>query len=180
MDYSLKEYFHAEINGFDKRFSWIRVFRKALQGRHDNYLFWWRIASRLHRSKVRLVKSIGKSINRRMIRKHGTEIMMGAKIAPGLNLGHLQGICITSGLVAGRNLNVRQNVQIGALREGECRITIGDNVFVGVNSCILGSDLRIGDNVTIGAMSFVSQNIPDNATFITRKESRIIIRKDLS
>ena len=178
MDYSLKAYFHAEINGLEKTFSWIRVLRKAFRGRHDNYLFWWRIASRLHGSKIRLVKSIGKSINRRITRRHGIEIMMGAQIAPGLNLGHMLGVCITSGLVAGKNLNVRQNVQIGALRKGECKISIGDNVFVGTNSCILGTGLHIGDNVVIGAMSFVSQSIPDNATFITEKVSRILVREE--
>ena len=178
MNYSLKAYFYAEINGLDKTFSWIRVLRKAFRGRQANYLFWWRIASRLHGSKIRLIKSIGKSINRRITRRHGIDIMMGAQIAPGLNLGHMLGVCITSGLVAGKNLNVRQNVQIGALREGECKISIGDNVFVGTNSCILGTGLHIGDNVVIGAMSFVNQSIPDNATFVTEKVSRILVREE--
>ena len=83
MDHTLKEYFHAEINGLDKPFSWIRVLRKAWRGRQDNYLFWWRIASRLHRSRLRAVKSLGKSINRRITGKHGMEVMLGAQIGPG-------------------------------------------------------------------------------------------------
>lgn len=178
MDHSLKEYFHAEINGFEKPFSWIRVLRKAWRGKADNYLFWWRIASRLHRSKYRIVKSIGKSINHRITRKHSMEIMMGAQIGPGLDVGHMLGNCITCDLIAGKNLHVKQNTQIGSGFTGGCKIIIGDNVIIGTNSCILGADLRIGNNVKIGAMSYVNQNIPDHATFITVKESRIIIRKD--
>jgi serine acetyltransferase len=178
MDDSLKAYFHAEINGLDKPFSWIRVLRKAWKGKQANYLFWWRIASRLHRSKYRFIKSFGKTINRRITRKHGMEIMMGAQIGPGLDVGHMLGNCITSGLIAGKNLHVKQNTQIGSGFTGECKIVIGDNVVIGTNTCILGSDIRIGNNVQIGAMSYVNKDIPDDATFITVKESRITIRKD--
>lgn len=176
MDYSLKDYFHAEINGHDKRFSWIRVLRKALRGRQDNYLFWWRIASRLHRSKIRMVKSIGKSINRRMTRKHGMEIMMGAQIAPGLNVGHMLGNVVSKDVIAGKCLQLRQNTTIGTDFKSEGKTIIGDYVSIGASSCVIGSSLRIGNHVKIGAMSFVNENIPDNATFITVKESRIIIR----
>ncbi|MEB8564653.1 DapH/DapD/GlmU-related protein, partial [Salmonella enterica subsp. enterica serovar Lubbock] len=34
-------------------------------------------------------------------------------------------------------------------------IIIGNNVDIGANTCIIGS-ITIGDNVTIGAMSFVN------------------------
>jgi serine O-acetyltransferase len=180
MDHTLKEYFHAEINGLDKPFSWIRVLRKAWRGRQDNYLFWWRIASRLHRSRLRAVKSLGKSINRRITGKHGMEVMLGAQIGPGFDVGHMLGNCLSCDLVAGNNLHVKQNTQIGAGFTGAGKIIIGDNVTIGTNTCILGTGLRIGNNVKIGAMSFVNQSIPDNATFITVKESRIIIRDDHS
>jgi serine acetyltransferase len=154
------------------------VLRKAWRGRQDNYLFWWRIASRFHGSKRRIVKSIGKSINRRITRKHGMEVMLGAQIGPGFNVGHMLGNCISCDLVAGKNLHVKQNTQIGSGFTGEGKIIIGDHVTIGTNTCILGTGLRIGNHVKIGAMSFVNQSIPDNATFITVKESRIIIRKD--
>lgn len=40
---------------------------------------------------------------------------------------------------------------------------IGDNVYIGPSSCIV-EDVAIGNNVTIGAGSIVTKNIPDNAT----------------
>lgn len=41
-------------------------------------------------------------------------------------------------------------------------ITIGNNVWVGANTCILPG-VTIGDNVVIGAGSVVTKDIPDNA-----------------
>jgi serine acetyltransferase len=177
MHYSLKEFFHVEINGSDKNFSWLRVLRKAFRGRQDNYIFWWRIASRLHRSKVRWVKSMGKSINRRMTRKHGMEIMMGAEIGIGLNVGHLIGNVIGRDVIIGNYLQIRQNTTIGADFKRQGKIIIGDHVSIGANSCIIGSGLKIGSHVKIGAMSFVHEDIPDHATFVTVKESRILIKR---
>jgi len=40
-------------------------------------------------------------------------------------------------------------------------ITIGDNVWIGGNTCILPG-VTIGNNVVIGAGSVVTKNIPDN------------------
>jgi len=177
MPYSLKDYFHVEINGTEKKFSWIRVLRKAWRGRQDNYLFWWRIATRLHQSKIRWVKSVGKSINRRMTRKHGMEIMMGAQIGIGLNVGHMIGNVIGKDVIIGDYLQVRQNTTIGADFKRQGKILIGDHVSIGANSCIIGSALNIGNHVKIGAMSFVHEDIPDNATFVTVKQSRILINE---
>jgi len=36
--------------------------------------------------------------------------------------------------------------------------------------------VTIGDNVTLGAMSFVNQDIPANSVFITRKTSQILLK----
>ena len=40
---------------------------------------------------------------------------------------------------------------------------IGNNVYIGPNCCLI-EHVRIGDNVTIGAGSVVTHDIPDNAT----------------
>lgn len=40
-------------------------------------------------------------------------------------------------------------------------VTIGDNVWIGGNTCIMPG-VTIGDNVTIGASSVVTKDIPDN------------------
>ena len=41
--------------------------------------------------------------------------------------------------------------------------TIGDNVFIGNNSCILGN-VKIGNNVVIAAGAVVVHDVPDNVT----------------
>jgi len=40
-------------------------------------------------------------------------------------------------------------------------VTIGENVFIGINVCIV-NDVRIGDNVVIGANSVVTSDIPSD------------------
>lgn len=41
--------------------------------------------------------------------------------------------------------------------------TIGDNVFIGTNSCILGN-VKVGNNVVIAAGAVVVHDVPDNVT----------------
>ena len=48
---------------------------------------------------------------------------------------------------------------------------------IGANSVILGGEITIGNNVNIGAMSFVNKNIPDNCTVYTQKTNTIIQNK---
>jgi len=172
---SLKNYFHYEIiGGIDKKFSWIKVFRRALRMRRYNYLFWFRIAYVLHSQPSRTKKSIAKRINRRLIKRHGTEIMLGATIGEGLIICHYMGIVITGNAIIGKNLTIRQNTTIGTDFKSKEPIIIGDNVDIGANSCIIGSNITIGDNVTIGAMSFVNKNIPNDHTVITKKTMQLI------
>lgn len=45
------------------------------------------------------------------------------------------------------------------------KVTIGDNVFIGINSTIL-KGVTIGNNVIIGACSVVTRDIPDNSVAV--------------
>ena len=42
------------------------------------------------------------------------------------------------------------------------KVSIGDNVYIGMHSTILGGGVNIGNNVIIGANTLVSKDIPDN------------------
>lgn len=48
--------------------------------------------------------------------------------------------------------------------EKKAPITIGDNVFIGARSVILGG-VNIGSNVVIGACSLVNKDIPSNTVY---------------
>ena len=59
----------------------------------------------------------------------------------------------------GSNLTISQNVTIGN-KNGKSAL-IGDNCDIGVGAVILG-EIKIGNNVIIGANSVVIKNIKDN------------------
>lgn len=63
----------------------------------------------------------------------------------------------------GTNFSCRHCTTIGNKIDGRNDMvpTIGDNVTVGANVCIIG-DIHIGNNVTIGAGSVVVKDVPDN------------------
>lgn len=82
-------------------------------------------------------------------------------IGEGLYLGH--GICMVINHMTkiGKNCNISQFVNIGTNHDTPA--VIGDNVYIGPMVCIV-EDVRIGNNVTIGAGAVVTKDIPDNAT----------------
>ena len=67
----------------------------------------------------------------------------------------------------GDNFSFRQNTTIGNKIDGRNDLvpTIGNNVFVGANVCIIGK-IRIGNNVIIGAGAVVTKNVPDNSVVV--------------
>lgn len=79
-------------------------------------------------------------------------------------LGHKgMGIVINQNSVIGEDCVIAQNVTFGG-SDGKAPV-MGNYCYVGCNSVILGG-VKIGDNVTIGACSFVNCDIPDNAVAV--------------
>lgn len=83
------------------------------------------------------------------------------EIGYGLYIGHGGPVVINKTAKIGNNVNLSQFVTIGSNIEKAA--TIGDNVYIGPNVCIV-EDVEIGNNVTIGAGSVVTKDIPDDAT----------------
>ena len=67
----------------------------------------------------------------------------------------------------GRNFSFRQCTTIGNKIDGRNDLvpTIGDNVTLGANVCIIG-DIHIGNNVIIGAGCVVVKDVPDNCIVV--------------
>ena len=109
----------------------------------------------------------------------------GVQIGPGLYMAHPFGIVI-GGATIGKNFTIAQHCTIGgrkpigaygvepySWRNAE-RILIGDWVYMGAGSCILGP-VNIGDNVIIGANSVVTKDVPSNV-MVAGAPARIIKR----
>lgn len=97
-------------------------------------------------------------------RKHQIEIPWNTEIGPGLFINHPYGITINCFAKIGKNCNLSKNVLIGQELRGQRRgsPTLGNNVYVGINSAIVGN-IKIGDDVLIAPNSFVNCDIPSHS-----------------
>ncbi|KAA8733246.1 serine acetyltransferase [Acinetobacter qingfengensis] len=94
-------------------------------------------------------------------RHYGIDILYTTKIGYGLYIGHGGPLIINATAILGNNVNLSQYSTIGAI-DGPAAI-IGNNVYLGPHVCVI-EHVKIGNNVTIGAGSIVTKDIPDNAT----------------
>lgn len=86
-------------------------------------------------------------------------------IGEGFHIVHSEGsLSIHPDVIIGDRLGVMHNVTIGTnMRSGAP--VIGDDVFIGVNSTVLG-EIKIGDRVRIGANTAVSTDVPSDSVVI--------------
>lgn len=92
------------------------------------------------------------------------EISADIQIGEGLYLGHPFCITINPGTIIGKNCNIHKGVTIGQENRGKrkgCPV-IGDEVWIGVNSTIVGA-IHIGHDVLIAPNSYVNCDIPDHS-----------------
>ena len=96
--------------------------------------------------------------------RHGIELSHHTQIGGGFYIGHPYGITINPNAVLGKNINIHKGVTIGqenrGIRKGSP--TIGNNVWIGINSTIVGK-INIGDDVLIAPGSFVNQDVPSHS-----------------
>jgi len=96
----------------------------------------------------------------------GAAIKPEADIGPGLYLGHTGVIRVHPKTKAGKNLSIGAGVILGEKGlGGKGAPTLGNNVFTGAGSKILGN-VKIGNDVKIGANAVVVKDIPDGATAV--------------
>lgn len=98
------------------------------------------------------------------------QIILGCTIPPscdiekGCDIAHWHGIVFNHILHIGSGTIIYQNVTLGGLK-GKHGPIIGHNCIIGAGAVILG-EVKIGDNVHIGANAVVLKDIPDNCTAV--------------
>lgn len=94
------------------------------------------------------------------------ELPHWTKVGRGLFLAHGQALVVNGCTIIGSNCLIRHSTTLGNVRREDGSYSgspvLGDNVELGSNVCIIG-EIRIGNNVRIGAGSVVVKDIPDNS-----------------
>jgi putative colanic acid biosynthesis acetyltransferase WcaB len=110
----------------------------------------------------------------------GVELNWRLKIGP-VRLFHGQGLVINPGATFGSACTLRCNTVIGNKTQSDGRNsgcpTIGNNVDIGANCCIIG-EITIGNDVTIGAGSVVVKSIPSSCIIVGNPARILRFSKD--
>ena len=94
------------------------------------------------------------------------QIPYQTQIGEGLYIGHFGSIIVNPDAVIGKNFCISVGTLVGnALGKKKGVPTIGDNVFMGRNSIVIGN-VTIGNNVLIAPGAFVNFDVPDNSIVI--------------
>ncbi|MFI5350480.1 MAG: serine O-acetyltransferase EpsC [Elusimicrobiota bacterium] len=98
----------------------------------------------------------------------GIEIHPAADIGAGFFIDHGVGVVIGETAVIGKNCVMFHNVTLGGTGKhvGKRHPTLGDNVFIGTNSVLLGP-ITVGSNARIGANSLIiMHDVPPDCTVV--------------
>ena len=115
-------------------------------------------------SRNPIFHKIYKKIFEILAKKRGIEFSVDTKIGYGFYVGHPYGITINPKAVIGNNVNIHKGVTIGQENRGKRKGTphIGDKVWIGVNSTIVGN-VVIGDDVLIAPNTYINCDVPDHS-----------------
>ncbi|RKZ29861.1 serine O-acetyltransferase [bacterium] len=131
------------------------------------HFFWSKLRLRL---LARLVSQISRYFT-------GIEIHPGAQIGKGFFIDHGMGVVIGETTVIGDNVTLFQGVTLGGTGKvkGKRHPTLGNNIVVGCGAKILG-DIKIGDEVRIGAGSVVVRDVDHDCT-VVGIPGRVVVSK---
>ena len=116
----------------------------------------------LNRSRG-IIRLFVRLLNRRLQKKMLIEIPIDLRLGKGALLLHPYAIVINKEAVIGNNFTILKGATIGSdLTRNIGTPKIGDNVYVGLNSTIVGN-VKIGNNVMIAANTFVNFDVPDDS-----------------
>lgn len=157
---------HCEVYKGKKRSLFKKFFFKYLNP-STNAIYLFRKMQYVDSNKGRSVFSKIRVflIQRELAIKYGINISPSARIGKGLHFPHPTSIVIGACVNAGENLTVYQNTTIGGARKGDVKKNnqpiIGNNCTLFAGAMILGK-VSVGDNVIIGANSCLLESVDDN------------------
>jgi serine O-acetyltransferase len=95
------------------------------------------------------------------------EIHPGARIGKRLFIDHALGVVIGETAEIGDDVLLYQGVTLGGTgnERGKRHPTLGNRVVVGTGAAVLGN-IRLGDDVKVGAGSVVVHSVPDGCTVV--------------
>ncbi len=125
----------------------------------------WIIATPLHPSYWMLSACVRKA--------HSINLDQSADIAPGLHIYHFGGIEIRNCRI-GPGCTIFQQVKLGSVEATDKKLVIGEGVYIGPHAQIC-ANVSIGDGVTIGAGTVVTQDTPPRC-LVLGNPSRIVQR----
>ncbi len=140
--------------------SGIKGLLKGLMIPGFRYMYCMRQAS--EGSRYSLKRIFFSLLKQRYSYKYGFQIPTPTQIGEGFYIGHFGTVVINTRARIGKNCNIAHNVTIGQANRGKLEgyPTIGDNVWIGTGSVIVGN-IKIGSNVLIAPNSFVNVDVPD-------------------
>lgn len=150
----------------NRRAGWLTIIRKTAWAvvYHPRYMctFWYRINRWLY------LKGLPGAdfLSARRIYWFGNDISYYAEIGPGLRLVHLSDVVMGGNVRIGDRATILNGVTLGSKRRGENddMPLVGDDVYIGSGTKIIGG-VRIGNNVTVGALTLCNKDVPDNHLF---------------
>lgn len=152
----------------------------------SHIIFFYRICNKLYYNNIHQKNILIKRLTTIFIRIlsvyynlllnvfYGGYIPYVAKIGKNIRFPHgLSGIFISNKAEIGDDCVILHHVTVGSYinknKGGEFSPKIGEGVFIGCNSCIIGKTI-IGNNCQIGAgTTIVNAEIPDNCTVVGSK-----------
>ncbi|MES9851881.1 MAG: hypothetical protein ABW170_08625 [Candidatus Thiodiazotropha sp. L084R] len=149
----------AKANSINSE-STIRVFASLLVHPGMQMLFLYRLEKKLRRYGA-LGKIFGRIIRVMSVILTSSHVSCDAYIEPGVAVPHASGIVIGEGVHIKKYVRIYQHVTIGKNQHSDSDYpVVGEGSTLYAGCCILGN-IRIGNNVTIGANAVVLKSIPD-------------------
>lgn len=140
--------------------------------------FWFRLGTFMWGRRAKPVMKIPYFIVRNILshesHKTGIQISIGTLCGGGLKFFHYGSVIIANSVILGKNVSIHHDVTLGRIFTGPNKgvPTIGDNVVIFPGAKIIGN-IRIGNNVVIGANAVVLNDVPDNCV-VAGNVARII------